>query len=76
MGPRAVLDAVVKRKIPSRCRDSKTSDHKPVAQRCTIECSVHSSKYVSYYFAYFIGLNDTCSVFIKLTRGMATCFSL
>jgi hypothetical protein len=37
VGPRAVLDAVVKRKIPSPRRDSnpRTSIVQPVAQRCT-----------------------------------------
>jgi hypothetical protein len=37
LGPRAVLDAVVKRKIPSPRRESKprTPVAQPVAQRCT-----------------------------------------
>jgi hypothetical protein len=37
VGPRAVLDAVVKRKIPSPLRESKpgTLIVQPVAQRCT-----------------------------------------
>jgi hypothetical protein len=34
VGLRAVLDAVVKRKIPSPCRDSNLIIQ-PVAQRCT-----------------------------------------
>jgi hypothetical protein len=39
VGPRAVLDAVVKRKIPSPCRDSNPPIIQPVAQRYTIELS-------------------------------------
>jgi hypothetical protein len=37
VGPRAVLDAVVKRKIPSLCRESnlRTPIVQPVAQRYT-----------------------------------------
>jgi hypothetical protein len=37
VGPRAVLDAVVKRKIPSPCRESnpRTPIAQPVAQRYT-----------------------------------------
>jgi hypothetical protein len=37
MGPRAVLDAVVKRKIPSPCRESNpiTLIVQPIAQRYT-----------------------------------------
>jgi hypothetical protein len=36
MGTRAGLDAVVKRKIPSPCRDFKPPIIQPVAQRYTI----------------------------------------
>jgi hypothetical protein len=39
MGPRAGLDAVVKRKIPSHCQDSNTPIIQPVAQRYTTELS-------------------------------------
>jgi hypothetical protein len=41
VGPRAVLDAVVKRKIPSLCRESnrRTPIVQPVAQRYTTELS-------------------------------------
>jgi hypothetical protein len=35
VGPRAGLDAVVKRKIPSPCRDSMPPTIQPVAQRYT-----------------------------------------
>jgi hypothetical protein len=38
-GPTAVLDAVVKRKIPSPCRDSNIPIIQSVAQRCTTELS-------------------------------------
>jgi hypothetical protein len=37
VGPRADLDAVGKRKIPSPCRDSNPLIIKPVAQRYTTE---------------------------------------
>jgi len=50
MGLRAVLDAVVKRKIPSRRRESnpkKTSIVQPVAQRCfTKVCSGKSNEII------------------------------
>jgi hypothetical protein len=39
LGPRASLDAVVKRKIPSPCRDSNPPIIQPVAQRYTTELS-------------------------------------
>jgi hypothetical protein len=39
MGPRASLDAVVKRKIPSSCWDSNPPIIQPVAQRYTAELS-------------------------------------
>jgi hypothetical protein len=38
-GSIAGLDAVVKRKIPSPCRDSNHPIIHPVAQRCTTELS-------------------------------------
>jgi hypothetical protein len=41
VGPRAVLDAVVKRKIHNPCRESnpRTPIVQPLAQRCTTELS-------------------------------------
>jgi hypothetical protein len=39
VGPRAVLDTVAKRKIPSPCRDSNPRSSSPVVQRYTTELS-------------------------------------
>jgi hypothetical protein len=39
VSPRAGLDAVVKRKIPSPCRDSNPPIIQPLAQRCTPKLS-------------------------------------
>jgi hypothetical protein len=39
MGPRAGLDTVVKREIPSTCRDWNPPIIQPIAQRCTAELS-------------------------------------
>jgi hypothetical protein len=39
VGPRADLDAVVKRKIPGSCRESNPPIIQSVAQRYTIELS-------------------------------------
>jgi hypothetical protein len=40
VGPRAVLDAVVKRKLPSPCRESNTPIRQPVAHRYTYTVKV------------------------------------
>jgi hypothetical protein len=39
MGPRAVLDAVVKRKIPSPCQGLEPTIVQPIAKRYTTELS-------------------------------------
>jgi hypothetical protein len=45
VGPRVGLDAVVKRKIPSHCRDSNSQIIQPVAQRYTTELSYPDTFY-------------------------------
>jgi hypothetical protein len=57
VGPRAVLDAVVRRKIPSPHRESNPSIIQPVAQRYTTElswlpyfCKIHSN--ISHLFTF------------------------
>jgi hypothetical protein len=52
VGPRAVLDAVVKRKIPSPCRESnpRTPIVKSVAQRYTGSSVLQETNIISFLF--------------------------
>jgi hypothetical protein len=58
VGPRAVLDAVVERKIPSPRRESKprTLIVQPIAQRYTTELS---QLWIYAYFLYVVSSADT-----------------
>jgi hypothetical protein len=65
MDPRAVLEAVVKRKIPSPRWESnpRTPIIQPVAQRYTAELSRRIPSYINYNFVHEILCYDMAQLF-------------